>query len=123
MTVVNMMVLFFSRSRPCADYNDGTMFVEMNIRKSMHKVDCLAVDGGYTLFIDQAIANSHLNDANFCYPIRKAKGIELTETERCFWKFSVQDRNQHLQKLAQRFKDRIIVNISKSQTWISLQCS
>jgi hypothetical protein len=28
-----------------------------------------------------------------------------------------------LQKLAQRFKDRIIVNISKSQTWISLQCS
>ena len=78
---VHKMVLFVSRSRPCADYNDGTMFVEMNIQKRMHKVDCLAVDGGYTLFIDQAIANTHLNDANFCYPIRKAKGVELTETE------------------------------------------
>lgn len=75
------MVLFVSRSRPCADYNGRTMFVEMNIQKRIHKLDCLALDGGYTLFIDQAIANTDLNAANFCYPIRKAKGVESTEAE------------------------------------------
>lgn len=47
-------------------------------------MDCLAVDGGYPLFIVQAIAHSHLNDANFCYPVRKAKVVKL-ETEAIYY--------------------------------------
>ena len=124
---VHKMVLFVSRSRPCADYNDGTMFVEMNIQKRMHKVDCLAVDGGYTLFIDQAIANTHLNDANFCYPIRKAKGVELTETETKYNDVFGSFRSKIESTFADigtRFERLNNCKYNqKSRTWISLQCS
>ena len=81
MTDINDMVIFVSSSQPCADNNDGTMFVEMKVPEIMHKLDCLALDGGYPLFINQAIANSHLNDANFCYPVRKQRNIALNEGE------------------------------------------
>ncbi|KAI7815732.1 hypothetical protein BC939DRAFT_389308, partial [Gamsiella multidivaricata] len=44
--------------------------------------DCLALDGGYTLHLEGIIAASDtLTSSNFCYPIRKRKGIELTEEE------------------------------------------
>ena len=57
------------------------MFTEMRIDKIMDKLDCLAVDGGYTLFLDQVINNTHLNETNVYHPMRKAKGISLSETE------------------------------------------
>ena len=81
MTDINDMILYVSSSDPCAYSNDGTMFVEMKVHQKIHNMDCLALDGGYPLFIPQVIANSQLNDMNFCYPIRKPRGTALTDEE------------------------------------------
>lgn len=54
----------------------------MAIDKKIHRLDCLALDGGYTLHLEGIIAASDtLTSSNFCYPIRKRRGIELTEEE------------------------------------------
>ncbi|KAI8606633.1 hypothetical protein EDD21DRAFT_400270 [Dissophora ornata] len=66
----------------CRDFNDGTMLSKLAIDKKIHHLDCLALDGGYTLHLEGIIAASDtLTSPNFCYPIRKRKGIELTEEE------------------------------------------
>ncbi|KAI8596263.1 hypothetical protein EDD21DRAFT_422650 [Dissophora ornata] len=79
---MNSMVVFVSQPAECRDFNDGTMLSRMAIDKKIHQLDCLALDGGYTLNLEGMIAASDtLTSANFCYPIRKRKGIELTEEE------------------------------------------
>ncbi|KAI8601328.1 hypothetical protein EDD21DRAFT_305285 [Dissophora ornata] len=76
------MVVFASQPAECRDFNDGTMLSKMAIDKKIHHLDCLAQDGGYTLHLEGIIAASDtLTSSNFCYPIRKRKGIELTEEE------------------------------------------
>lgn len=81
---INDMVLFVSKSYPCSVINDGSMFVDMNVGKIMSKVECMAVDGGYTLKIPDAIEDSKLNKHNFCHPFRKARDKELTDSEKMY---------------------------------------
>ncbi|KAG0163313.1 hypothetical protein DFQ30_000367 [Apophysomyces sp. BC1015] len=82
---INDMILFVSESMPCRDYNDGTMFLQMNISKKIHSVDCVALDGGYTQYINQLVDDSDsLQEKNFCCPIRKPVGIALTSSEVLF---------------------------------------
>ncbi|KAF9312708.1 hypothetical protein BG006_004296, partial [Podila minutissima] len=50
-TDMNNMVFFVSAPTPCRDYNDGTMILRMGIQNKIHKLDCVALDGGYTLFL------------------------------------------------------------------------
>ncbi|KAF8934921.1 hypothetical protein BGZ58_005358, partial [Dissophora ornata] len=74
--------VFVSQPAECRDFNDGTMLSKLAIDKKIHHLDCLALDGGYTLHLEGIIAASDtLTSSNFCYPIRKRKGIELTEEE------------------------------------------
>jgi hypothetical protein len=81
---INNMVLFVSKSYPCAVVNDGNMFVDMNVGKIMSSVECMAVDGGYTLKIPDAVAESKLNKHNFSHPFRKAKDKELSDSEKTY---------------------------------------
>ncbi|KAF9547946.1 hypothetical protein EC957_007459 [Mortierella hygrophila] len=53
-TDMNSTVLFVSTPAPCRDYNDGTMLLRMGIQNKIHKLDCVAMDGGYNLFIGHA---------------------------------------------------------------------
>ncbi|KAI8091676.1 hypothetical protein BDF21DRAFT_332706 [Thamnidium elegans] len=53
----------------------------INIQNKINSMDCIALDGGYTLYINNIINNSDLNDYNFVCPIRKDLGIHLNETE------------------------------------------
>ncbi|KAG0258755.1 hypothetical protein BGZ95_004879, partial [Linnemannia exigua] len=79
---MNSMVVFVSQPAECRDFNDGTMLSKKTIDKKIHHLDCLALDGGYTLHLEDMIAASDtLTSANFCYPIRKRRGIELSEEE------------------------------------------
>ncbi|KAF9345478.1 hypothetical protein BGX26_003075 [Mortierella sp. AD094] len=81
-TDMNNMVLFVSKPAPCKDYNDGTMLTKMNIASRIHKLDCIALDGGYSGFVGQIVeASDALSYENFCYPVRKTRGIALTDTE------------------------------------------
>ncbi|KAI8328340.1 hypothetical protein BC941DRAFT_326621, partial [Chlamydoabsidia padenii] len=44
--------------------------------------NCIALDGGYTQFINQLLHDApSLSDKNFCCPIRKSTGIPLTDSE------------------------------------------
>lgn len=83
-TDVNGMILFVSKSAPCRDNNDGTMFRALRLDKKVHSVDCVALDGGYTQFVSQVVDETGLTDANFCCPVRKPRGVDLTPAERRF---------------------------------------
>ena len=69
------MELFASKSAPCKDNTDGTILVKMKLQKYIDKLDCVAMDGGYTQSIKKVINGIELESLNFCLPIRKQKGI------------------------------------------------
>lgn len=75
------MILFVSDSLPCATNNDGSMFNSMNIQNKINNMDCIALDGGYNLYINNTINNSNLDKHNFVTPIRKDNGIDLSSIE------------------------------------------
>lgn len=77
----NGFIIFLSKSQPCSIGNDGTMLTDMNIHNKVNEMDCIALDGGYTLFVNSIINNSSLNKYNFVFPIRKDLGINLNEIE------------------------------------------
>jgi hypothetical protein len=86
---VNNMVILISASERCSMGNDGSMFLKMNLHKKMHIADCLAADGGYTLFIQKfkEISNSEgydFTDKNMSCPIRKENNIKLTLEEETY---------------------------------------
>lgn len=78
---VNGMALMVSQSAPCKDNSDGSMLVDMKIHKKIHELDCVALDGGYTLFLDQIIEGSDLTYKNFACPIRKKKTKDLAKDQ------------------------------------------
>lgn len=80
---INNMILFVSKSAPCSSNSDGTMLSKMKIENKIHNLDCIALDGGYTLFLNDIINDDNdLKINNFNYPIRKQKHIELTDEEK-----------------------------------------
>ncbi|KAI7847284.1 hypothetical protein BDC45DRAFT_420247, partial [Circinella umbellata] len=52
---INEMVIIVSKSELCGESNDGSMFLNMKLYNKIYKHDCIAFDGGYTLFINQFI--------------------------------------------------------------------
>ena len=46
----------------------------------MYKIDCLALDGGYTQYIGDIVDKEKLEEHNFCFPIRK-KWLQLLQEE------------------------------------------
>lgn len=77
----NGFIVFISDSEPCGVNNDGSMFVQMNIKNKINEMDCIALDGGYSQYTNTIINNSSLNDFNFIYPIRKDRNIDLNHIE------------------------------------------
>ena len=70
------MIIFISNSEKCGESADGTMFLNMQLHKKIHIGDCIAMDGGYSLFInqfkEQAMNEGYaFKDYNFVYPARK----------------------------------------------------
>lgn len=84
-TDMNNMVLFVSAPEPCRDYNDGTMLLRLGLQNRIHKLDCVALDGGYNLHIGKLVGSAdELEYENFCYPIRKRHKIALTDEEEAY---------------------------------------
>ncbi|KAG2213303.1 hypothetical protein INT45_013461 [Circinella minor] len=80
-------ILFISETEKCSDGNDSTMFLKMKLYNYIHLGDCLALDGGYTLFLEKfkesALKRGYkFTDKNFRYPIRKINNEKLTSNER-----------------------------------------
>lgn len=94
---VNNMVIWVSNSERCGMGNDGSMFIKMNMHKKMHIADCLAADGGYTLFIQKfkEVSSNEgysFSDKNMSCPIRKENNVKLSLEEESYnkkiWYFS-----------------------------------
>ena len=81
---INGMVLFTSKSVPCKDNTDGVMFGKMKLEKYIDKLDCVALDGGYTQYLTKITSNTDLDMLNFCVPICKSKGVDLSDDEKTF---------------------------------------
>jgi hypothetical protein len=83
---INEMAINLSNSELCGISSDGGMFLNMKLYNKIKEEDCVALDGGYTLFIKQfenfcKNKKLNLNDKNFFYPIRKESGIELSKQD------------------------------------------
>ena len=78
----------------------------------MHKENCMALDGVYTLFLKQfenfcKERKYDLTDNNFFYPIRKKNGINLNKQEEHYNKVFVSFRliiENQFSKLHNKFK-------------------
>ncbi|KAI9469325.1 hypothetical protein BDB00DRAFT_777134, partial [Zychaea mexicana] len=76
-----------SNSKPCRNYNDGQMFLDMKLENKLNENDCIAFDGGYYYYIKKSIdncdrkGNDKINLNNFMFPIRKSKNIDLNDNE------------------------------------------
>lgn len=83
---INDMITAVSSSKLCGESSDGTMFLNMRLYNKIDKRDCVALDGGYALFIKQ-FEEFRINkgferdDNNFFYPIRKEIGESLSAQE------------------------------------------
>lgn len=77
----NGMAVFVSKCAPCRNFADGTMLLAMKMERKMHKLDCIAFDGGYPQFIPRLLDNTTLTPQNFAHPYRKKKGQSLTAEE------------------------------------------
>ena len=75
---INGIVLIVSPSMPCKDNNDGTMLLEMGIEHKVHRLDCIALDGGYTQYVSKV---NVLSSQNFCTPIRKLNNIDMSASD------------------------------------------
>lgn len=86
-TDVNEIAIYVSDSLPCKKYNDGKMFLAMKLENKLNENGCIAVDGGYNLFIEDFLencskyGNDKINNDNFIFPFRKKKGIKLSDNE------------------------------------------
>jgi hypothetical protein len=83
---VNGFVIYVSSSRFCKDNADGQMFLKMKLEKKIDTCDCIAFDGGYYYYIYEFIENGakigkDFDKTNFIHPIRKEKGINLSNEE------------------------------------------
>jgi hypothetical protein len=80
------MILFISNAKKCGESADGTMFLNIRLHNRIHIGNCIAMDGGCPLFLNQ-FKEQALNDAyefkdiNFVYPTRKELNKNLNINE------------------------------------------
>ncbi|KAF9137683.1 hypothetical protein BG015_002641 [Linnemannia schmuckeri] len=123
-TDMNNMVLFVSAPAPCKDYNDGTMLLRMGILNKIHKLDCVALDGGYNLFIGKLLDSAdELQYENFCYPIRKMRGIALTEEEKAYneifgsFRSRIEGYFGEMQSTFTKFSHTVVNKVAEKETF------
>ncbi|KAF9973331.1 hypothetical protein BGZ73_003443 [Actinomortierella ambigua] len=110
---MNNMVLFVSAPAPCRDYNDGTMLLRMGIQTKIHKLDCVALDGGA----------DELQYENFCYPIRKLRGIALTEEEKAYneifgsFRSRIEGYFGEMQSTFTKFSHTVVNKVTEKETF------
>lgn len=129
---INEMVIACSKSQLCGDSADGPMFLNMKIYNKIHNSDCIALDGGYPLFLNQfyelCITKGYeLSDKNFIYPIRKEIGIDLNAQEvhfnKVFGKYrnTVENQFRELTKTFKRFSKNNSIIKTNDYKYINLQ--
>ncbi|KAJ2426140.1 hypothetical protein GGF41_002168 [Coemansia sp. RSA 2531] len=80
---INGMILCLSDTEECRSNPDITMFRNMNLLRKIHTADCVVLDGGYpqSVLEDMVENTDDFKLSNFCIPIRKPRGANLTANE------------------------------------------
>lgn len=125
------MILSLSDSQLCDNSSDSGMFLNMKLYNKVKEQDCVALDGGYTLFIKQfenlcKDKNINLDDKNFFYPIRKENGIALNTQEhynKVFGSFRsvVENQFKELYNKFKRFRNNNSIIKTDDIKYINLQ--
>ncbi|KAG0245908.1 hypothetical protein BG011_002632, partial [Mortierella polycephala] len=123
-TDMNNMVLFVSAPAPCRDFNDGTMLLRIGVQNKIHNLDCVALDGGYSLFIGKLLDSAdELQYENFSYPIRKMRGIALTEEEKAYneifgsFRSRIEGYFGEIQSTFTKFSHTVVNKVSEKDTF------
>ncbi|KAF9536572.1 hypothetical protein EC957_010425, partial [Mortierella hygrophila] len=117
------MALFVSKSSPCKMYNDGTMMKEMKMQNMIHPLDCIALDGGYTQFLESIIEESGLSFKNFSCPIRKKRHLDLTSEETNYnsmfgtFRSMIENTFAELGCIFEKHNNRVPVRVDKKRTY------
>jgi hypothetical protein len=125
---INKMCIYISDSLPCRNNNDDKMLLDININKFYNEVDCICFDGLYENTVKEFIekfSNIGFNIClkNFCYPIKKDKGIELTIDERKFneelggFRSKIEKYFAELGSIFIRFNGQTKVRITDNKTY------
>jgi hypothetical protein len=116
---INGMILFVSKAAPCGVNNDGSMLVSLNLAKLMSKFDVVALDGGYTLFIGRVLElNHHLQAGSFVTPIRKSRGVNLSDEEVLYnqvfggFRSAIESRFGEIGHLFRRFNGNSVIRVA-----------
>ncbi|KAG9069588.1 hypothetical protein KI688_010492 [Linnemannia hyalina] len=96
----------------------------MGIQNKIHKLDCVALDGGYTLFVGELLDSSgELQYENFCYPIRKMRGIALTEEEKPYneifgsFRSRIESYFGEMQSTFTKFSHTVVNKVAEKETF------
>jgi hypothetical protein len=86
---INKICIYISDSLPCRNNTDDKMLLDININKFYNEIDCICFDGLYENTVKEFIEKFNnigfnISLKNFCYPIKKDKGVELTIDEKKF---------------------------------------
>jgi hypothetical protein len=84
---INGFIMYSSKSEFCNDYTDGKMFETIPLENFLSTTDCLMIDGGYPLHLNNVIENIDSKGINidleaFCFPFRKEKNMDLSEHQK-----------------------------------------
>jgi hypothetical protein len=122
------MCIYISDSLPCRNNNDDKMLLDININKFFNEIDCICFDGLYENTVKEFIekfSNIGFNICikNFCYPIKKDKGVDLTIDERKFneelggFRSKIEKYFAELGSLFVRFNGQNKVRITDNKTY------
>ncbi|KAF9176504.1 hypothetical protein BGZ51_000499 [Haplosporangium sp. Z 767] len=95
-----------------------------SIQNKIHNLDCVAVDGGYSLFIGKLLDSAdELQYENFSYPIRKMRGIALTEEEKAYneifgsFRSRIEGYFGEMQSTFTKFSHTVVNKVSEKDTF------
>lgn len=125
---INNFIMFISESVPCSDKTDGKMLEDIKLEKYINISDCILLDGGYTLHIEDTIEKINergydLDIESFAFPFRKELNIELTDNQKSFNKeinslrSSIEAFLCNFTKTFERFNKHNIIRITESKLY------
>lgn len=125
---INKMCIYVSDSLPCRNNNDDKMLLDININKFYNEIDCICFDGLYENTVKEFIEKFNnigfnISLKNFCYPIKKDKGIELTIDEKKFneelggFRSKIETYFAELGTIFKRFNGQNKVRITDNKTY------
>jgi hypothetical protein len=125
---INQFILCSSESEFCNDFTDGKMFEKIKLEKILNATDCLMIDGGYPLHLNNVIESASARGYDysldsFCFPFRKEQNKDLTPTQISFnkqvgaFRSDIESFFSTYTKTFQRFNKNNIVRITERKTY------